>query len=74
MLFSAVYTEAHPRRSPAFGSRTTLRDAALAPRMNLRVRPIPRPFPRAFPTLPLRCPSLTLLESTLTKVYQNKGL
>jgi hypothetical protein len=30
MLFSPVYTEAHPRRNAAFASRMNLRDAGLA--------------------------------------------
>src|SRR5258707_4271970 len=53
MLVCAAYTEAHPRRSHAFGSRTTLRDAALASRMNLRdaahSTPIPTPIPTRLP-------------------------
>jgi hypothetical protein len=36
MLFSPVYTEAHPRRSTVFVSRVGLQDATFASRMNLR--------------------------------------
>jgi hypothetical protein len=36
MLFSPVYTKSHPRRNPAFGSRTSLRDTTFVSCLNLR--------------------------------------